>query len=140
MRLTKVLRRNWMIAVDTNVVVRLLTRDDLAQYEKAYKLFKKQDVFIGDTVILETEWVLRFAYQYTPTQITLAFTGLFGLANVHISQPTLVAQAIDWHRQGMDFADAFHLVSSQHLKKFYTFDKKFQASAKRITEREVLSP
>ena len=129
-----------MIAIDTNVVVRLLTRDDADQYEKAYRLFKKQDVFIGDTVILETEWVLRFAYEYSPAQITQAFTGLFGLANVHISQPMAVAQAIDWHQQGMDFADALHLASSQQLKKFYTFDKKFQASAKRITEREVLSP
>ncbi|MGZ0076537.1 type II toxin-antitoxin system VapC family toxin [Methylomonas sp. YC3] len=129
-----------MIAIDTNVVVRLLTRDDADQYAKAYKLFKKQDVFIGDTVILETEWVLRFAYDYTPTEIAQAFSGLFGLVNVHISQPTVVAQAIDWHQQGMDFADALHLASSQQVKKFYTFDKKFQASAKRITGREVLSP
>lgn len=129
-----------MIAIDTNVVVRLLTRDDADQYEKAYQLFKEQDVLIGDTVILETEWVLRFAYEYSPTDIVRAFSGLFGLANVHISQPTVVAQAIDWHQQGMDFADALHLAGSRHLKKFYTFDKKFQASAKRITEREVLNP
>ncbi|MBK6617096.1 MAG: hypothetical protein IPG31_01600 [Nitrosomonas sp.] len=52
-----------MIAIDTDVVVRLLTRDDAAQYEKAYQLFEKQNVFIGDTVILETEWVLRFAFK-----------------------------------------------------------------------------
>lgn len=129
-----------MIAIDTNVVVRLLTRDDADQYEKAYKLFKKQQIFISDTVILETEWVLRFAYQYSPTQIAQAFSGLFGLSNVHISQPTVVAQAIDWHQQGLDFADALHLANSQQVKKFYTFDKKFQTAAKRITEREVLSP
>lgn len=129
-----------MIAIDTNIIIRLLTKDDVEQYEKAYTLFKKQDVFIADTVILETEWVLRFAYEYTPTQIAQAFTGLFGLTNVHINQPTVVGQAIDWHQQGMDFADALHLASSQQLKKFYTFDKKFQASAKRITDREVLNP
>ncbi|MCC7135451.1 MAG: hypothetical protein IT528_03490 [Nitrosomonas sp.] len=73
-----------MIAIDTDVVVRLLTRDDAAQYEKAYQLFEKQNVFIGDTVILETEWVLRFAYEYSPTSVVRAFSGLFGLANVHI--------------------------------------------------------
>lgn len=129
-----------MIAIDTNIIVRLLTRDDECQYEKAYRLFNKQHVFIGDTVILETEWVLRFAYEYTPTQIAKAFNGLFGLTNVHINQPLLIAQAIDWHLQGMDFADALHLASSQQLKKFYTFDKKFQASAKRIIDREVLNP
>jgi len=129
-----------MIAIDTNIIIRLLTRDDVKQYEKAYTLFKKHYVFMGDTVILETEWVLRFAYEFTPTQIAEAFiTGLFCLVNVHISQPMVVTQAIGWHQQGMDFADALHLASSQQLKKFYTFDKKFQASAKLITDREVLS-
>jgi len=53
-----------MIAIDTNIVVRFLTHDDAVQYKKAYKLFNEHDVFIADTVILETEWVLRFAYNF----------------------------------------------------------------------------
>ena len=53
-----------MIAVDTNIVVRLLTKDDPSQYQKAYHLFDKNDVLITDSVILETEWVLRFAYNF----------------------------------------------------------------------------
>ncbi len=43
-----------MIAVDTNIVIRLLTQDDKQQHEKSLKLFQ-QDIFIPDTVILETE-------------------------------------------------------------------------------------
>ena len=129
-----------MIAIDTNVIIRLLTRDDADQYEKAYKLLKFNEVFISDTVILETEWVLRFAYGYKREQIVQALTGLFGLASVHINHPALVDKAIAWHHQGMDFADAMHLAGSLQIKKFYTFDKKFLASAKKITEREVLCP
>jgi predicted nucleic-acid-binding protein len=53
-----------MIAIDTNIIVRLLTQDDLSQYKKAYNLLNKYEVFITETVILETEWVLRFAYDY----------------------------------------------------------------------------
>jgi predicted nucleic-acid-binding protein len=53
-----------MIAVDTNIVVRLLTQDDERQYSKILKLFQEQDIFIPDTVLLETEWVLRFAYHF----------------------------------------------------------------------------
>ena len=47
-----------MVAVDTNIVVRLLTQDDELQYQKSLEIFQTQDVFIPDTVILETEWVL----------------------------------------------------------------------------------
>ncbi|WP_242055318.1 MULTISPECIES: PIN domain-containing protein [Nostocales] len=51
-----------MVAVDTNIIVRLLTQDDELQYQKSLEIFQTQTVFIPDTVILETEWVLRFAY------------------------------------------------------------------------------
>ncbi len=50
-----------MIAIDTNVLVRLLTRDDEPQSRQASALFTKNKIFIPETVILETEWVLRFA-------------------------------------------------------------------------------
>ena len=55
-----------MIAIDTNIVVRFLTQDDEQQYQKSLKLFQEQELFISDTVILETEWVLRFAYEFKP--------------------------------------------------------------------------
>jgi predicted nucleic-acid-binding protein len=55
-----------MVTVDTNIVVRLLTQDDELQFQQSVKLFQSQDVFIPDTVILETQWVLRFAYKFKP--------------------------------------------------------------------------
>ncbi len=50
--------------VDTNIIVRLLTHDDPVQSAKADALFKKDHLFIPDTVLLETEWVLRYAYGF----------------------------------------------------------------------------
>jgi predicted nucleic-acid-binding protein len=129
-----------MIAVDANVVVRLLTKDDAGQYQKAYTLFDRHDVFIADSVILETEWVLRFAYHFDAQRIADALAHLFGLPNVHVNQPSLLAQAIAWHRQGLDFADAFHLASSQQCKTFFTFDKKMVKAAKGMATCDVLSP
>jgi predicted nucleic-acid-binding protein len=129
-----------MIAIDTNIIVRLLTNDNPAQYKKAYDLFNKHDIFIPDTVILETEWVLRFAYDFKASQIANALTQLFGLPNVHINHPSRVAQAIIWHDQGLDFADAFHLANSQQCKKFVTFDKKMMNIAKNIDTCKVISP
>jgi len=48
-----------MIAVDTNIVVRLLTNDDPEQAGRAAAVVKNGPVFIPKTVVLETEWVLR---------------------------------------------------------------------------------
>ena len=129
-----------MIAIDNNIIVRLLTNDDTAQYNKAYNLFNEHDVFIADTVILETEWVLRFAYDFKTNQIADALNRLFGLPNVHINHPSRVAQAINWHKQGLDFADAFHLANSQQCETFFTFDKKMIKTAKSIDGCNVLAP
>ena len=68
-----------MISVDTNVIVRFLTKDDPAQFQNSFKLFQEQDIFICNTVVLESESVLRFAYQFTSDRISQAFRQLFGL-------------------------------------------------------------
>ena len=129
-----------MIAVDTNIIVRLLTQDDAEQYQKARQLFASNDIFIADSVILECEWVLSFAYQFDSVQINTAMAKLFGLPNVHLNHPALLAQTLAWHSQGLDFADAFHLAFSQHCKAFYSFDKKMVKTAKAIDGCKVALP
>jgi len=119
-----------MIAVDTNILVRLLTRDDVRQYKKAYALLETQDVFIADTVVLETEWVLRYGYDFSVDAICDALIKLFGLATVRLANPRAVALAIAWHREGVDFADALHLSNCQSCEALYTFDKAFAAKAR----------
>jgi predicted nucleic-acid-binding protein len=129
-----------MIAVDTNIVVRLLTQDDEQQYNKSLKLFQEQGIFIPDTVLLETEWVLRCAYHFRPDEICKAFKNLLGLPNVHVANGGLVAQTLQWHEQGLDFADAFHLASSQNCSTIYTFDARLVTKAKGLTKCEVQHP
>ncbi|MBD2360798.1 type II toxin-antitoxin system VapC family toxin [Anabaena minutissima FACHB-250] len=129
-----------MIAVDTNIVVRLLTQDDELQYEKSLEIFQNHQIFIPDTVILETEWVLRFAYKFQPKEICIALKKLCGLANVHLSNTPLIAQVLHWHEVGLDFADAFHLAQSQNYTHLYTFDGKFITRAKGLTTCEVTKP
>ncbi len=129
-----------MIAVDTNIVVRLLTQDDEQQYTKSLQLFEEHDIFIPDTVILETEWVLRFAYHYKPTEICGVFRQLFGLSNIQITKASLMAQVLQWHENGVDFADALHLAYSQSCSAIYTFDHKFIKNARGLTECKVQQP
>jgi predicted nucleic-acid-binding protein len=129
-----------MIAVDTNVVVRLLTQDDELQYQQALQVFQQAAIFIPDTVILETEWVLRFSYRFQPTAIGTAFRNLLGLPNVHVTNATMLAQVLQWHEAGLDFADALHLAQSQHCSAFYTFDSRFVSRSAGLGECPVRHP
>ena len=129
-----------MIAIDTNVLVRLLTGDHPAQSRASHTLFATDDIYIPDTVLLETEWVLRAAFDLTPTEICTALRRVCGLRNVTVSDGQLVALVIDWHEAGFDFADAFHLALSRDRETMKTFDADFIKKAKRLTDRRVERP
>lgn len=129
-----------MIAVDTNIVVRLLTQDDETQYLQSLALFREESVFISDTVILETEWVLRFSYAFQPDDIHQSLNQLLGLPNVQVSDANRIARALQWHIDGLGFADAFHLACCQHCSALYTFDKQFTRRAQGLTALQILEP
>lgn len=127
-----------MHAVDTNVLVRLLTGDDARQLRSVAVLFKKEAIFIPKTVFLETEWVLRRLYRLERIVVVNAFRKLSGLGNVEIEQPLVVTQALQWCEDGMDFADALHLASSQGSSKFATFDEQLKKSAPKEMKQTIL--
>ncbi len=129
-----------MIAIDTNVLVRLLTRDDEPQSRQASALFTKNKIFIPETVILETEWVLRFAYKLPQAAILEALRKTLGLPNVQTARPGVIAQALDLAGQGLDFADALHLAASQECGQFATFDTSFIKKADGPTDCKVRTP
>ncbi len=129
-----------MIAIDTNVLVRLLIADNPVQYKASVKLFSTEQIFIPDTVILETEWVLRAAYDFEPAQICDAFKRIFGLENVALNDDQRIAQAIAWHEMGLDFADALHLACSHNQESLKTFDNDFIKRAKSLTACVVEKP
>ncbi len=129
-----------MIAIDTNVLVRLLIADNPAQSKASQKLFASADIYIPDTVLLETEWVLRAAFDLAPDEICTALRRVCGLQNVTVSDGRLVAQVLDWHDAGFDFADAFHLALSKQQESMKTFDADFIRNAKKLTDRRVERP
>jgi predicted nucleic-acid-binding protein len=129
-----------MIAVDTNILIRILTKDDPAQAKRASKLMEADDIFIPKTVILETEWVLRYAYNISRDLIFEALQRLFGLPNIHLEDPRSLSQALSWYAIGLDFADTLHLASSTRADRFATFDKTFAKKASTLTAMEILEP
>lgn len=112
-----------VIAVDTNVVVRLLTGDEPRQTARARTLFDTQVVFLSRTVLLEAEWVLRRLYRLDHVQVVDALAALISLANVRCEDELIVRKALSWSRDGFDFADALHLGASRAAQGFVTFDR-----------------
>jgi len=129
-----------MTAVDTNVVVRLLTADDPKQAAAAKSLFQRQPVWIAKTVLLETGWVLRSLYGYEESAIREAFIKLLGLKNVHVEDEPSVAAALALTAQGIDLADALQLSSRPPGAAFVSFDRSFVRRAKRASVVGVSAP
>ncbi len=129
-----------MIAVDTNILVRLVTRDDPEQAARAAALFKGQRVFISKTVMLETEWVLRYSYELAPSVTLDALKRLAGLPGVEVEDDRSVAVALAWAEEGMDFADALHVASACHGDVFATFDARLVKKARALKAGRVEMP
>jgi predicted nucleic acid-binding protein len=109
-------------AVDTNVVIRLLTGDDPDQAARARALFENETVRLPKTVALESEWVLRRLYGFDRGGVAAALTALVALPNVRCEDEAAVVAALEWATSGLDFADALHLASARSATAFATFD------------------
>jgi predicted nucleic-acid-binding protein len=126
-----------MTAVDTNVVVRLLTGDDPEQAAAARSVFATDLIWIARTVILETAWVLGGPYGFEDSAIREALGRLLGLPNVQTEDISSITVALNLNAQGLDFADAIHLTSRPHGADFVSFDKAFVRRAKRAGAKAV---
>ena len=130
-----------MIAMDTNVVVRLFVDDDAEQTARASALLQENEILISLSVLLETEWVLRSVYRFDSHQIISAFQRFFGLPQVVLTDPAVVSAAMRLFGHGMDFADALHLTSSGNAVSFATFDRKLiRASRSLQTPIDTFEP
>lgn len=131
------------IAIDTNVLVRLLVRDDEAQYAASQRLVaeaaaREEPVLIVLGVLLETEWVLRSRYKIDKASVADAFTGLLESIDVEFEHPPTVEEALYVWAQHPDaeFADCLLTARAAHLgrSRFLTFD----AGAARLPGVELL--
>jgi predicted nucleic-acid-binding protein len=120
-----------VIAVDTNILVRLLTGDEPKQEAAARSLFASEQIWIAKTVLLETGWVLRSLYGFEDHAIRDAFTKLLGLRNVFAEDESMVAAALALTSQGIELADALHLSSRPPGARVVSFDKSFVQRARR---------
>lgn len=116
-----------MRAVDTNLVLRLLVRDDAAQVSAA-EIFVEKGGWVSHLVLAETLWVLDAVYERTPAQITKAIDLLLNHENLTLQDADVVALALEHFRArpSLGFSDCLVLEIARkagHLP-LGTFDRR----------------
>lgn len=106
-----------MEAFDTNVVVRILVRDDEEQCERAEQALRAAiaggGVWLSVVVLVETAWVLRGAYKLERAAIAAALTRIVRTEGVGVESPAAILAALDRYVAGpADFSDYVILESA----------------------------
>jgi predicted nucleic-acid-binding protein len=117
-----------MRSVDTNVLVRLIARDDLKQVAAAEKFISK-GAWVSHLVLAETLWVLESVYERTPAQLATVVEMLLAHQEIVLQEPETVSFALELFRERprIGFSDCLILEIARkagHVP-LGTFDRRF---------------
>jgi predicted nucleic-acid-binding protein len=103
-----------MRAVDTNVLIRLITRDDKKQVDAA-EAFVAKGAWVSHLVMAETSWVLESVYGRSREEIATAVEMLLNHQHLSLQDPDVVATAVGALRthKGVTFSDALILATAR---------------------------
>jgi predicted nucleic-acid-binding protein len=116
-----------MQSVDTNMLVRIIARDDAKQVAAA-EAFIKRGAWVSHIVLVETIWVLGAVYDRSASELALAIQMLLDHKSLSIEDPEVIASAIAVFRSNptIGFSDCLILETARkagHLP-LGTFDRK----------------
>ena len=121
-----------MIAVDTNVLLRYLLRDDEAQAERSRRIFEREEhILLTDVVLAESVWTLiGRRYRASKADVVAVLEKLLEESNVCFEDDEVIWSALQAYRQtDTDFADALIVHKAlktaaidDELTAVYTFD------------------
>lgn len=120
-----------MPALDTNVLVRYIVRDDAVQLDTAKRLISRciaegSTLFVPVSVVLELQWVLRSGYGFGKGDLLLTLSNLFSASELTFESERALEVALQLFRNGSaDFADCLHvaLTTQAGEQPLWTFDK-----------------
>ena len=135
-----------MIAIDTNVLVRIVVQDSdqQTQTQQAQALIKKAgSAFIPQMVQVELVWVLEAAYKFSKPQVVSVLRHLLESSFYRLQREDSFSLALERFQVGnAGFADSLIAVESQTENvELWTFDRKLskQKGAVRLTEETLTS-
>jgi predicted nucleic-acid-binding protein len=116
-----------MRAIDTNVLVRLITRDDTRQAASAESFIEK-GAWVSVLTLAEAMWVLASVYNLNPKSLARALEMLLNHRDLVLQDPETVAEALEMFRAtpALGFTDCLILQLARkagHLP-LGTFDRK----------------
>jgi len=120
-----------VIALDTNILIRLLTKDDPDQTALAERLLQKaadaeEPCFISDPVLCEVEWVLESSYGAKRGDILAAMQELLGGDLFVFEDREVLRQAIVTYQESKaDFSDCLigAKARARGARTTYTFER-----------------
>lgn len=113
------------VAVDTNVLVRAVVRDDPAQARIAAKILSDAELIaVALPCLCELVWVLCRVYGFPTVDAATAVRTLLATANVEMNRPAVEA-GLSMLDAGGDFADGVIAYEGNWLggETFASFDK-----------------
>lgn len=133
-----------MIGIDTNVLLRLLVRDDDAQLRAAERFIATHcspdsPGFVSLVVVVETAWALRRLYLYDRSQIAAALRSLLEVAELEIESAAEVRSAVaDFTTSAAGLVDC--LVARTNIAAGCDSTVTFDRKAAKLTGFELLKP
>jgi predicted nucleic-acid-binding protein len=99
-----------MVAIDTNVLVRLLTRDDLSQV-RAAEVVIRQGAWGSLLVLAETSWVLASVHDVGRHELARSIEMLLDHRQLVLEEPVVVRAALERFRgrPSLGFSDCLVL-------------------------------
>jgi predicted nucleic-acid-binding protein len=118
--------------IDTNLLVRYLTEDDLSKANDVKRLLLKAAqgevrLLIPSVVIAELVWVLQSFYKLERSKIVPLLNAILHTHGVEVGDKPVVSEAIALYRDvTIDFVDAWIVAFAKtaEVRAVYTFDRK----------------
>jgi predicted nucleic-acid-binding protein len=115
-----------MLAVDTNVLIRLVTGDEPSQTVAAERFIEK-GVWVSILALAETAWVLKTWYKRNAAEVAAAVQMLIDHKDLTLQDPDVIESALALFRSrpALGFSDCliFHIARKAGHLPLGTFDR-----------------
>lgn len=116
-----------MKLIDSNLLLRFLTNDDLTQAEAVEKLlkFSPEPILLPDVTITEVVWVLSSFYRLSKEEIAEKIYILLSSRNIECNKALLLRSLYFYRATNISFIDAYLAAycEEENLEGIYSFDK-----------------
>ena len=130
--LKQLFRKNDLLVLDANVVLRYFLNDDKALAERSRDIVEHNHCFIFTETVAEIVYVMDGLYKIPRKEIRYGILNL--PRTISFDKPSVIATAMDAYisKPKMDFADCILYGYAKHGYRVVTFDKKLKKKIEKV--------